>query len=184
MFLFTGVSRFREPQNYPWTIGGDLSFVSETRGFAKFILKEKPDAKIAVLYQNDDYGKDHLNTSSLSRSSSSRLVSSGDSGPLLFEPGAGSCGVPSYRAVLTVLNHPRRQKAADDPQQALVADAPRQAAHHHIVVDPVEEALDVEIEHPVVTPAALASLVHGIDRRFAGPVAIGVGVERRLKDRL
>jgi ABC-type branched-subunit amino acid transport system substrate-binding protein len=62
MFLFTGTSRFRDPQQYPWTMGGDLSFVSETRGFAKFILKEKPDAKIAVLYQNDDYGKDHLNT--------------------------------------------------------------------------------------------------------------------------
>jgi hypothetical protein len=62
MFLFTGTSRFRDPQHYPWTIGGDLSFVSETRGFAKFILTEKPDAKIAVLYQNDDYGKDHLNT--------------------------------------------------------------------------------------------------------------------------
>jgi branched-chain amino acid transport system substrate-binding protein len=61
MFLCTGTSRFRDPQNYPWTIGGDLSFVSETRGFAKFILREKPDAKIAVLYQNDDYGKDHLN---------------------------------------------------------------------------------------------------------------------------
>jgi ABC-type branched-subunit amino acid transport system substrate-binding protein len=62
MFLFTGTSRFRDPQQYPWTMGGDLSFVSETRGFTKFILKEKPDAKIAVLYQNDDYGKDHLNT--------------------------------------------------------------------------------------------------------------------------
>jgi branched-chain amino acid transport system substrate-binding protein len=62
MFLFTGTSRFRDPQNYPWTMGGDLSFVSETRGFAKFILKENPDARIAVLYQNDDYGKDHLNT--------------------------------------------------------------------------------------------------------------------------
>jgi branched-chain amino acid transport system substrate-binding protein len=62
MFLFTGTSRFRDPQHYPWTMGGDLSFVSETRGFARFILKEKPDAKIAVLYQNDDYGKDHLNT--------------------------------------------------------------------------------------------------------------------------
>ena len=47
MFLFTGTSRFRDPEHYPWTIGGDLSFVSETRGFAKFILKEKP--KIAVL---------------------------------------------------------------------------------------------------------------------------------------
>jgi ABC-type branched-subunit amino acid transport system substrate-binding protein len=61
MFLFTGTSRFRDPEHYPWTMGGDLSFVSETRGFTKFILKEKPDAKIAVLYQNDDYGKDHLN---------------------------------------------------------------------------------------------------------------------------
>jgi ABC-type branched-subunit amino acid transport system substrate-binding protein len=62
MFLFTGTSRFRDPQHYPWSMGGDLSFVSETRGFVKFILKERPDAKIAVLYQNDDYGKDHLNT--------------------------------------------------------------------------------------------------------------------------
>jgi branched-chain amino acid transport system substrate-binding protein len=62
MFLFTGTSRFRDPKNYPWTMGGDLSFVSETRGFTKFILAENPNAKIAVLYQNDDYGKDHLNT--------------------------------------------------------------------------------------------------------------------------
>jgi hypothetical protein len=54
MFLFTGTSRFRDPQHYPWTIGGDLSFVSETRGFAKFILTEKPDAKIAVLYQIEE----------------------------------------------------------------------------------------------------------------------------------
>ena len=62
MFLFTGTSRFRDPEHYPWTMGGDLSFASETRGFAKYILREKPEAKIAVLYQNDDYGKDHLTT--------------------------------------------------------------------------------------------------------------------------
>ena len=62
MFLFTGTSRFRDPEHYPWTIGGDLSFVSETHGFAHFIQQSAPDAKIAVLYQNDDYGKDHLNT--------------------------------------------------------------------------------------------------------------------------
>jgi len=62
MFLFSATSRFRDPQNYRWTIGGDLSFVSETRGFAKFILNQKPDAKIVVLYRNDYYGKDHLNT--------------------------------------------------------------------------------------------------------------------------
>jgi branched-chain amino acid transport system substrate-binding protein len=62
MFLFTGTSRFRDPQHYPWTIGGDLSFVSETVNFAHFIEQTRPNAKIAVLYQNDDYGKDHLNT--------------------------------------------------------------------------------------------------------------------------
>jgi branched-chain amino acid transport system substrate-binding protein len=62
MFLFTGTSRFRDPQHYPWTIGGDLSFVSETVNFAHFIVQTRPNAKIAVLYQNDDYGKDHLNT--------------------------------------------------------------------------------------------------------------------------
>ena len=49
-------------------------------------------------------------------------------------------------------------------------------------IDAVEEALDVEIEHPVVAPAALTSLMHGVDRRFAGPVAIGVGMEHRLQD--
>jgi branched-chain amino acid transport system substrate-binding protein len=62
LFLFTGTSRFRDPEHAPWTMGGDLSFVSETRVFAHFIEKEMPEAKIAVLYQNDDYGKDHLNT--------------------------------------------------------------------------------------------------------------------------
>jgi len=62
LFLFTGTSRFRDPEHFPWTMGGDLSFVSETRIFAHFIEKERPEAKIAVLYQNDDYGKDHLNT--------------------------------------------------------------------------------------------------------------------------
>jgi branched-chain amino acid transport system substrate-binding protein len=62
MFLFTGTSRFRDPAHYPWTIGGDLSFVSETVNFAHFIENTRPNAKIAVLYQDDDYGKDHLNT--------------------------------------------------------------------------------------------------------------------------
>src|ERR1700747_3795745 len=42
----------------------------------------------------------------------------------------------------------------------------------------------VEIEHPVVAPTALTSSAHGVDRRFAGPVAIGVGMERRLQTRL
>ena len=51
-------------------------------------------------------------------------------------------------------------------------------------IDAVEEALDVEIEHPVVAPTALTSLMHGVDCGFAGPVAIRVGVEYRLHGRL
>jgi hypothetical protein len=50
-------------------------------------------------------------------------------------------------------------------------------------VDTVEEGAYIEIEHPVA-PAALASLAHGIDRRFAGPVAVGVGMENRLQNGL
>ena len=61
LFLFTGAARFRDPQTYPWTMAGDLSFVNETRAFARFIMEDKPDAKIGILYQNDDYGKDHIN---------------------------------------------------------------------------------------------------------------------------
>src|SRR5215469_14443190 len=76
LFLFTGTSRFRDPERFPWTMGGDLSFVSETRVFAHFIEKEKPEAKIAVLYQNDDYGKDHFNTlkATLGDGSKARIV--------------------------------------------------------------------------------------------------------------
>jgi branched-chain amino acid transport system substrate-binding protein len=59
-FVFSGVARFRDPHNSPWTIGGDLAFVNETRVFARYILDTKPDAKIGVLYQNDDFGKDHI----------------------------------------------------------------------------------------------------------------------------
>ena len=60
LFLFTGVARFHDPQTYPWTMAGDLSFVNETRAFARFVIEDKPNAKIGILYQNDDYGKDHI----------------------------------------------------------------------------------------------------------------------------
>src|SRR5262245_41112482 len=55
---------------------------------------------------------------------------------------------------------------------------------HQLPIDAVEIGFYVEIEHPVVPPAPLTSLAHGIDRRFAGPVAIGVSVEHRLQPRL
>jgi branched-chain amino acid transport system substrate-binding protein len=60
MFVFSGVARFRNPRAYPWTMGGDLAFVSETEAFARYILETQAAPKVAVLYQNDDFGKDHL----------------------------------------------------------------------------------------------------------------------------
>ncbi len=60
LFLATGASKWGDPQHYPWTIGFQPSYRIEARIYAKYILGENPDAKIAVLYQNDDYGKDYL----------------------------------------------------------------------------------------------------------------------------
>ncbi len=59
-FVFSGVARFRNPRAYPWTIGGDLAFVNETEAFARYVLGTHAAARIGVLYQNDDFGKDHL----------------------------------------------------------------------------------------------------------------------------
>jgi branched-chain amino acid transport system substrate-binding protein len=59
-FVFSGVARFRDPRNYPWTMGGDLAFTNETEAFARYILQTEAAPRIGVLYQNDDYGRDHL----------------------------------------------------------------------------------------------------------------------------
>src|SRR5438876_3450538 len=56
----TGATKWNDPKNFPWTMGWQPNYQSETQIYAKYILKEKPNAKIAVLYQNDDYGKDYL----------------------------------------------------------------------------------------------------------------------------
>ncbi|MGT2436861.1 ABC transporter substrate-binding protein [Bradyrhizobium betae] len=60
LFVATGATKWNDPQNFPWTMGWQPNYQSETIIYAKYILKNKPDAKIAVLYQNDDYGKDYL----------------------------------------------------------------------------------------------------------------------------
>jgi branched-chain amino acid transport system substrate-binding protein len=60
LFVATGSTKFNDPKNFPWTMGWQPNFQDEARIYAKYILKEKPDAKIAVLYQNDDFGKDYL----------------------------------------------------------------------------------------------------------------------------
>jgi branched-chain amino acid transport system substrate-binding protein len=61
ILLASGATKWGDPQNYPWTMGGvQLSFQSESHIYAKYILQNKAAAKIAVLYQNDDMGKDYL----------------------------------------------------------------------------------------------------------------------------
>jgi ABC-type branched-subunit amino acid transport system substrate-binding protein len=60
LFLATGATKWGDPKNFPWTIGFQPSYQIESKIYARYLLKNKPDAKIAVLYQNDDYGKDYL----------------------------------------------------------------------------------------------------------------------------
>ena len=61
VFIASGFSMFADPRHYPWTIAFNPSNRTEGHVFAKHVLSSKPDAKIAVLYQNDDLGKDYLN---------------------------------------------------------------------------------------------------------------------------
>src|SRR3979411_2805960 len=60
LFVATGATKWNDPKEFPWTRGWQPNYQSETQIYAKYILKNKPDAKIAVLFQNDDYGKDYL----------------------------------------------------------------------------------------------------------------------------
>ena len=60
LFVASGASKWNDPKQYPWTMGWQPSYVSEARIYAKYIMKEKPNGKIGVLYQNDDFGKDYL----------------------------------------------------------------------------------------------------------------------------
>jgi ABC-type branched-subunit amino acid transport system substrate-binding protein len=60
LFVATGATKWNDPKNFPWTMGWQPNYQSETQVYAKYLLKNKPDAKIAVLFQNDDYGKDYL----------------------------------------------------------------------------------------------------------------------------
>jgi branched-chain amino acid transport system substrate-binding protein len=60
LFVATGATKWNDPKEFPWTMGWQPNYQSETQIYAKVILKETPNAKIAVMYQNDDYGKDYL----------------------------------------------------------------------------------------------------------------------------
>jgi branched-chain amino acid transport system substrate-binding protein len=60
LFVATGATKWNDPKDFPWTMGWQPNYQSESQIYAKYILKNHANAKIAVLYQNDDYGKDYL----------------------------------------------------------------------------------------------------------------------------
>jgi len=60
LFVSTGGTKFGEYKTFPWTMGWQPPYQSEGRIYATYLLKEKPNAKIGVMYQNDDFGKDLL----------------------------------------------------------------------------------------------------------------------------
>ena len=60
LFVATGASKWNEPKTFPWTMGWQPSYQAEGRIYAQYILKNIPDAKIAILSQNDDFGKDYV----------------------------------------------------------------------------------------------------------------------------
>jgi branched-chain amino acid transport system substrate-binding protein len=60
LFVATGATKFGDPNSFPWTMGWQPNYQSEGRIFAQHLLKNHPQGKIGILYQNDDYGKDYL----------------------------------------------------------------------------------------------------------------------------
>jgi branched-chain amino acid transport system substrate-binding protein len=60
LFVATGATKWGDPKNFPWTMGWQPNYQSESKIFAQHIMDTKPNAKIGIIYQNDDYGKDYL----------------------------------------------------------------------------------------------------------------------------
>jgi len=60
LFVATGATKWNDPKNFPWTMGFQPNYQTEGKIYAAYVLKNVPDAKVGILYQNDDYGKDYL----------------------------------------------------------------------------------------------------------------------------
>ena len=60
LFVLSGATKWADPKNFPWTMPGMATYDSEGVIYAKHVLKTKPDAKIAILAQNDDFGRDYV----------------------------------------------------------------------------------------------------------------------------
>jgi branched-chain amino acid transport system substrate-binding protein len=76
ILIATGASKFNNPKDFPWTMPFWPAYGLEQKIYVDYILKTKPNAKIAVLYANDDYGKDHLNgiKTALSKNAGASIV--------------------------------------------------------------------------------------------------------------
>ncbi len=59
IFVATGATKWNDPKTFPWTMGWQPNYQIEGRIYAQYVLKNVPDAKVGILYQNDDYGKDY-----------------------------------------------------------------------------------------------------------------------------
>ena len=60
LFIATGATKWGDPEHFPWTMGWQPPYQREAQHYARYILKSMPDARIGILYQNDDFGKDYL----------------------------------------------------------------------------------------------------------------------------
>src|SRR4029077_19071582 len=100
-----------------------------------------------------------------------------------YDPALRSSRHSRHDAVIFQLDRSLRP-ALDIEQHPRLVRMTTNRPEHQLPIDAVKIGFYVEIEHPVVAPAALTSLAHGIDRRFAGPVTISVGVDHRLQTRL
>ncbi|TAI63086.1 ABC transporter substrate-binding protein [Bradyrhizobium sp. Leo170] len=60
LFLLSGATKWADPKNFPWTMPGMAAYESEGVVYAKYVLQAKPDARIAILSQNDDFGRDYV----------------------------------------------------------------------------------------------------------------------------
>src|SRR5436189_3904021 len=60
LFVATGATKWGDPEHFPWTMGWQPNYQSEAQIFVSYLLEERPSAKVGVLYQNDDYGKDYV----------------------------------------------------------------------------------------------------------------------------
>ena len=60
LFVTSGAAEFADPKTYPWTMGWRVNYVSEGKAYARYLLQARPNARIAILYQHDDVGKDYI----------------------------------------------------------------------------------------------------------------------------